>query len=62
MLKRVEVSGEEDGVLVVTEISATTTLTGTDADSAGVTSALLGLGSFLSCFDEVSSETVAVTE
>jgi hypothetical protein len=69
MLKRAEVSGEED-TAGVTAASAITTLAGvdvdadTDTESTGVgstTTALLGLGSFLSCLDATSSETVAVT-
>jgi len=65
MLKRAEVSGEEDAAGVATA-SAITTLAGADAvaDSTGVDStmtALLGLGSFLSCLGATSSETVAVT-
>jgi hypothetical protein len=66
MLKRAEVSGED--AAGVTAASAITTLPGVDADadteSTGVdstTTALLGLGSFLSCLDATSSETVAVT-
>jgi hypothetical protein len=53
---------------VAAAASAITTLTGVDADadteSTGVdstTTALLGLGSFLSCLGATSSETVAVT-
>jgi hypothetical protein len=65
MLKRAEVSGEEDATGVVAA-SVITTLAGVDedTDSTGVdstTTALLGLGSFLSCLDATSSETVAVT-
>jgi hypothetical protein len=63
MLKRAEVSGEEDAV-GVTAASVITTLAGADADSTGVdstTTALLGLGSFLSCLGATSSETVVVT-
>jgi hypothetical protein len=65
MLKRAEVSGEE-AVAGVTAASVITTLAGVDADaeSTGVdstTTALLGLGSFLSCLGATSSETVAVT-
>jgi len=65
MLKRAEVSGEEDAAGVAAA-SVITTLAGADADadSTGVdstTTALLGLGSFLSCLGATSSETVAVT-
>jgi hypothetical protein len=65
MLKRAEVSGEEDAT-GATETSVITILAGADADadSTGVdstTTALLGLGSFLSCLGATSSETVAVT-
>jgi hypothetical protein len=65
MLKRAEVSGEEDAAGVAAA-SVITTLAGVDADSTATgvdstTTALLGLGSFLSCLDATSSETVAVT-
>jgi len=57
MLKRAEVSGEE-AAAGVAAASVITTLAGADADT---TTALLGLGSFLSCLGATSSETVAVT-
>jgi hypothetical protein len=63
MLKRAEVSGEEDTTGAV-ETSVITILAGAVTDSTGVdstTTALLGLGSFLSCLGATSSETVAVT-
>jgi hypothetical protein len=59
MLKRAEVSGEEE-VAADTEASETTVLVGAGADSTGVasTETLLGLGSFLGA----ASVTVEVTE
>jgi hypothetical protein len=67
ILKRAEVSGEEDATGMAAA-SAITTLAGVDADAdtestevGSTTTALLGLGSFLSCLDATSSETVAVT-
>jgi hypothetical protein len=61
MLKRAEVSGEEEDEdeEAVTEASATTILVGADADStAGETATLLDLETFLGT---AVSETVAVT-
>jgi hypothetical protein len=63
MLKRAEVSGEEE-VAADAEASETTVFVGAGADSTGVasTETLLGLGSFFICLEGTSSVTVAVTE